>query len=97
QETHAQAVVVGHREDVDRLPALRGAILRLIEGGGSVGRSVRARRRQCRGDRKGAHHVWDELAVEAEALVARRVYHDISLRFCSVIHWVGEARSQETR
>ena len=57
QEAHAQAVVVGHREDVDRLPALRGAIRRVIERGGGIGRSARDRGRQCRGDRKGAHHV----------------------------------------
>ena len=40
QETHAQAVVVGHREDLDRLPALRGAVRRVVERGGGVRRSA---------------------------------------------------------
>ena len=44
QETHAQAVVVGHREDLDRLPALRRAVRRVVQRGG-VGRSTRDRGR----------------------------------------------------
>jgi hypothetical protein len=35
-------------------------------------------------------HVCAEFAVEAEAHVARKVYHDVSFPFCSVIHWVGD-------
>ena len=57
QETHAQAVVVGHREDLDRLPALCGAVRRAVERGGGVGRSARDRGRKCRSNRKGACNV----------------------------------------
>ena len=76
QKTHTQAVLVGHRVDVDRLPILRRAVRRMIERGGSVGRSARHHGRQCRRDRKGADHVCAEFAVEAKAYVACEVYHD---------------------
>ncbi len=74
-------MVVGHREDVDREPALRAAIRSLIEGGGGALRSARDHSRQCRGDCKGGRHVGAEFADEAEARVARELCHDISLTF----------------
>ena len=85
EEAHAQAMGVGHREDVDRLPALGGAIRHLIERGGGVGRSANDRGRQCR-DRKGARHVCAEFAAETEVHAPREVYHDVSFPFYSVIH-----------
>src|SRR6266404_6519935 len=76
QKTHMQAVLVGHRVDVDRLPILRRAVRRMIERGSSVGRSARHHGRQCRSDRNGADHVCAEFAAEAKAYVAREIYHD---------------------
>jgi hypothetical protein len=88
EEAHAQAVVVGHGEDVDRLPTLRRAIRRVIERGGGVGRPARDHGRQGRCDRTGTRHVCAEFAVAAEARLDREVSHDISFPFdCHPLGW----------
>jgi len=76
EEAHAQAAVVGHREDVDRLSILRGAVRRVIERRGPAEVSSPDHRRQCRGDGKGACRARTAFALEAEA--ACEVYHGIS-------------------
>jgi len=76
EEAHAQAAVVGHREDVDRLSILRGAVRRVIERRGPAEVSSRDHRRQCRGDSKGVCRVRTAFALHAEA--ACEVYHGIS-------------------
>ena len=76
EEAHAQAAVVGHREDVDRLSILRGAVRRVIERRGPAEVSSRDHRRQCRGDGKSAYRVRTAFALDAEA--ACEVYHGIS-------------------
>ena len=65
EEAHAHTVIVGHREDVDRLPALRRAIRRLIERGGGVGRSAGDGGRQGRGDPEGARYVRAQFTMKA--------------------------------
>jgi hypothetical protein len=81
QEAHAQAVVVGHREDLDRLPALRRAVRRAVEPGGGTGRCARDRGRECCSDCAGAPLARGGLALQAEAYAAGQAGHDIPFPF----------------
>ena len=77
QETHAEVVVVGHRDDLDRLPALRGAVRCVVERSGSAGRSAREPGRQCCGDRTGAPLACAGLALQVKAHATGQVCNNI--------------------
>ena len=78
QKSHTQPMVVGQREEVDRLPALRGAIGLAVECRCGASHGVGDRGCNYHGDRKRPVRGGSGLAAATEACIVGEADHDVS-------------------